>query len=273
MQGSTWLEAIVLGIVQGITEFLPISSSGHLVIVGELIRRITGAPLDAEASLQLNIALHAGTLVSILWVYRADVLALRRRPWLCLAIVVATIPAAVIGLTAKDTIETAFSTPLLAGACLWITAGLLLAGQRGERGERDLDGLSQPRALAVGCFQAVALLPGVSRAGSTIAGGLLMGLKREAAAAFSFLIAIPAIGGATVLMLRDAIETGGTRGNPQVLLAGAATACIVGVASLRLLIRIVVARKLHWFAWYCAIVGTATIVWQISERLAGAAQP
>jgi undecaprenyl-diphosphatase len=272
MHGSTWLEAIILGIVQGITEFLPISSSGHLVIIGELIRRGTGEPLDPEANLQLNIALHAGTLLSILWVYRTDLLALPRRPWLCLAIVVATIPAAVIGLPAKDAIETAFSTPLLAGACLWITAGLLIAGQRGERGDRDLGELSQTRAAVIGCFQAVALLPGVSRSGSTIAGGLLVGLKREAAAAFSFLIAIPAIGGATLLMFLDVLEAGGTRSDPRVLLAGAATACIVGVLSLRLLIRIVVARKLHWFACYCAVAGTATVIWQVAERLAGGAR-
>jgi undecaprenyl-diphosphatase len=267
MHGSTLLEAIVLGVVQGITEFLPISSSGHLVIVGELIRQVKGTPPDPEANLQLNIALHAGTLLSILWVYRADVIRLPRRPWLCLAIVVATIPAAVVGLSAKDAIETAFSTPLVAGACLWITAALLIAGQRGERGDRDLENLSQGRALAVGAFQAVALLPGVSRAGSTIAGGLLVGLKRDAAAAFSFLIAIPAIGGATVLMLRDALETGGTRTDPRILLAGAATAALVGVLSLRALIRLVVARKLHWFAWYCALVGTATVVWQVVAQM------
>ncbi|HUG93172.1 MAG TPA: undecaprenyl-diphosphate phosphatase [Planctomycetaceae bacterium] len=266
MHGSTWLEAILLGVVQGITEFLPISSSGHLVIVGELIRRVTGERPDPEANLQLNIALHAGTLLSILWVYRADVLGLRTRPWLCLAIVVATLPAAAVGLTAKDSIEALFATPLVAGACLWITAGLLVAGQRCERGDKDLDGLSQGRALAVGAFQAVALLPGVSRSGSTIAGGLLMGLKREAATAFSFLIAIPAIGGATVLMLRDALETGGTRTAPGVLAAGAATACLVGVLSLRILIRLVVARKLHWFAWYCALAGTATVIWQLLDR-------
>jgi undecaprenyl-diphosphatase len=267
MQGSSWLEAIVLGVVQGMTEFLPISSSGHLVIVGELIRRATGTAPDPEANLQLNIALHAGTLLSILWVYRTDLLRLPFRPWLCLAIVVATIPAAVVGLAAKDTIETAFSTPLLAGACLWITAGMLIAGQRFDRGDRDVEQLSQFRALAVGTFQAVALLPGVSRAGSTIAGGLLVGLRREAAAAFSFLIAIPAIGGATVLMLRDALESGGTRTDPRILLAGAATAALVGVLSLRILIRLVVARKLYWFAWYCGVVGTATVVWQLAERL------
>ncbi len=303
---SAIVKAILLGVVQGIAEFLPISSSGHLVIFGELINRAFGHQASDAENLHFNVALHFGTLLSILVVYRNEVLGLFRMPRLCAAIVVATIPAAVVGLSFKDELESAFSTPLLAGCCLLVTAALLAVGQRFGGNAKPLDEITQADALAVGLFQAVALLPGVSRSGSTISGGLLRGLRRESAAAFSFLIAIPVIGGATLLTAKDVWKashdretvaaastlsarvdaadgeqtsvdapgpssngTGATQADgadPLALAVGAVVSFFVGVLSLRWLMRLISQRRLHWFAWYCAAAGISTIVWQLAER-------
>lgn len=269
MIGAEYVKAIVLGAIQGIAEFLPISSSGHLVICGAIWQEATGETASPEGDLALNVALHAGTLFSILWVYRRDLWAfVAARHWrLFMAIVVASIPAAIVGLAFKEHFEQAFATPLVAGCGLLVTATLLLLGQRLERGEWDLANVSPLRALVIGIFQAIALVPGISRSGSTIAGGLFMGLKRDAAAAFSFFIAIPAIGGAAVLTFKDAVVAGAPPHNVGALVAGAAVSFVVGVFALRGLLRVIARGKLHWFAAYCVLAGAATIVWQLSARL------
>jgi undecaprenyl-diphosphatase len=264
---TTYLEAILLGLLQGIAEFLPISSSGHLVIAGELLRRATGSASDPEANLRLNVALHAGTLLSILWVYRRDVLGLVRRPRLVALMVLATLPLVVIAVTIKDRVEAAFETPLVAGCGLLLTAACLWLTTRIDREQDDLERVSWRQAAVVGLFQAIAILPGVSRSGSTITGGLLVGLKREAATTFSFLVAIPALCGATLLMVRDVVEANDSAAvaiGP--LVAGGLVACVVGIVALEGLIRVVAAGRLHWFAAYCGVVGLATIAWQIGER-------
>jgi undecaprenyl-diphosphatase len=263
MMGSEILETVLLGIVQGIAEFLPISSSGHLVICGELLARFSGRPIDPEGNLQMNVALHVGTLGSILWVYRSELRALVGRRQLCVGIVVATIPLVIVGLTLRDWFERVFQTPLIAGCGLLVTAAMLWLGQKLEREEHELDGVSPRRALTVGLFQAFALVPGISRSGSTIAGGLLTGMRREAATTFSFLIAIPAILGAATLEGKKIWENGSVVGDPVALVLGMLTAFLVGVVALRWLLRIVSERKLHWFAAYCLTVGLATIVWQV----------
>lgn len=264
---SDALYAVILGVVQGIAEFLPVSSSGHLVICGELIQRWTGRAIDPEGDLRMNIALHIGTLFSILVIYRAELWELRRRPRVVAGIVIATLPLVVIALTPlKDWVEAAFQTPLVAGVGLLVTAALLAVGQRFERDADALDQLTPGGALAVGLFQAVAIVPGISRSGSTISGGLLIGLRREAAAAFSFLIAIPAIGGASVLMAKEVLERPTSLRDWPLWLLGGAVAFAVGLLALRWLIRLITRRRLHWFAWYCAAAGTATIVWQLLER-------
>lgn len=271
MIGGDYLQAIVLGIVQGIAEFLPISSSGHLVICGAIWQEATGRSASPEDDLALNVALHVGSLFSILWVYRRDLWALARaRDWrLCAAIIVATIPTAIVGLLFKDQFETAFATPLIAGCGLLVTASWLVLGQRLERGERSLAGITAARALAIGIFQAAALVPGVSRSGSTIAGALFVGAKRDAAAAFSFFIAIPAIGGAAALTFRDAIVSGVAPANAGALVLGAAVSFVVGVLALRGLLRVIARGKLHWFAAYCVLAGAGTIAWQLAVLAAG----
>ncbi len=257
------VEALVLGVVQGVAEFLPVSSSGHLVIFGDLLQKALGVQVDESHNLLLNVALHVGTLASILVVYWRELWGLLRRPRLCWAIVVATVPAAVVGVLFKDVFETAFSTPLVAGVGLLVTAVLLLAGQRLERAKERLESISTRSATVVGLFQAAALCPGISRSGSTIAGALLSGVDRQSATTFSFLIAVPAIGGAAFLTAMDVWKEGA--GNLQLVpvLLGAVTAFVVGVLSLRLLIRLVAQGRLYWFAVYCALLGLATVVWQV----------
>ncbi len=260
------LEAIVLGIVQGIAEFLPISSSGHLVIFSELLDRWLGIDASNSQKLQLNVTLHVGTLFAILVVYRADVRQLLHRPRLLTAIILASIPAGVIGIALLDFFKAAFETPLIAAIGLIMTAILLLVGQRWERNEDSLEQLSKRSAFAIGVFQGLALVPGISRSGSTIAGGLLAGLKREAATTFSFLIAIPAIGGAALLTLKDVLQGAGAGNSAAALILGGVTSFVVGLFALKWLIRIVSQRKLHWFAYYCLTVATLTLVWQLAER-------
>ncbi len=268
--GVEYFEAIVLGAVQGVAEFLPISSSGHLVILGELIQRLTGREVDPESNLQMNVALHVGTLFSILWIYRRDLWELRKRPGIVMAIIIATLPLVAIGLSPlKDWLEQGFSTPLFAGCCLLITAGLLAVAHRLETNRLALEELTPVRAGVIGLFQAIALFPGISRSGSTISGGLLLGFRREAAASFSFFIAIPAIAGAAILTLKDALT--GTPDPTAVgypwgaILLGTLVSFLVGLLALQWLLRLISQRRLIWFAWYCAAVGTATIVWQTVE--------
>lgn len=268
MSGGEFWNSVVLGIIQGIAEFLPISSSGHLVLSQELLGIAPVADEPSRAGLQINIALHLGTLGSILVIYWHDLLALRRQPQVCLAIAIATLPLVVIGLTLKDLLEQVFEEPLVASCGLLVTALLLAVGQRLERERLVVAQLGSAAALAIGLFQALAITPGISRSGSTIAGGLLTGLRREEAARFSFLIAIPAIGGATMLFVKDLLEA--TSGEANVPLGamgvGALTAFLVGLLALKGLLRIVAQRRLHWFSLYCGVVGFCTLLWQLLPR-------
>ncbi|MCA9070371.1 MAG: undecaprenyl-diphosphate phosphatase [Planctomycetaceae bacterium] len=271
MFGVEYVEAIILGAVQGIAEFLPISSSGHLVILGELIQRFTGREVDAESNLRMNVALHVGTLLSIFWVYRKDLWELRKRPAIVLGIIVATLPLVAIGLSPlKDAMKEGFNTPLIAGCCLLVTAALLASAHRWEANNLTLDEMSPWRAGVIGLFQAIALFPGISRSGSTISGGLLLGFRRDVAANFSFFIAIPAIAGAAVLTLKDALtepapvsSAAGYGWGP--ILVGTLVSFVVGLLALKWLLRLISQRRLHWFAWYCATVGILTIIWQVVE--------
>ncbi len=257
------LEAIILGVIQGVGEFLPISSSGHLVIGGELLENLLGTSSDPSEKLLLNITLHAGTLGSILVVYRQQVWNLRLQPRVGLLLVAASVPAAVLGLTFRDVFAKVFSTPMVVGVALYATAGLLVVGQRLERGEISYERLPLGKALLIGLFQAGALIPGISRSGSTISGGLLLGLNRESAATFSFLMAIPVIGGAALVEFKDILTGEATVGSPLALLVGGGVSFGVGVVVLRWLVELIAKGRLHWFAWYCTAVGTATIIWQL----------
>lgn len=259
-----YVYAAILGVVQGVAEFLPISSSGHLVIAEALIQECSSTPLpDWLKGMTMNVALHFGTLLSIAVVYWRDLLDLRKNLRLIAMIVLASVPVAVIGLIFKDQIEAAFDSTMAAGCGLLVTAVFLLIARKLQRGTLDLDKMPAWSAWFIGVFQAVAILPGISRAGSTVASGLVCGLKRQDAARFSFFIAMPAIGGATLLELIKIL-----RGKVamdiawQPMLLGGVISFVVGVLCLRWLIRLLVADRLHWFAIYCLILGSLTIAWQ-----------
>ncbi|MFM7058876.1 MAG: undecaprenyl-diphosphate phosphatase [Planctomycetota bacterium] len=260
------LFAILLGIVQGIAEFLPISSSGHLVIAQALLFQFSSAPLpEWLEGMTMNVALHFGTLLSITVVYRRELLDAVRQPRLLIQLIIASIPVAVVGLGFKDALEALFNNPMAAGCCLLVTAGILLTARRLQSGSVPLDALPMRSALLIGLFQAVAVLPGISRAGSTVGAGLMCGLKSREAARFSFFLAIPAIGGATLLETLKLFTRGDTT-HPEwlPLFVGAGVSFLVGTLSLRWLIRQLQANRLHWFAGWCLAAGLCTVIWQLS---------
>lgn len=258
-------DVIVLAIVQGIAEFLPISSSGHLVVLGAILQRLGDASVLASlrGSPTLEIILHAGTLGSILLIYWRRIVDLLWRDRRVLPLlVVGTIPAAAVGLTIKHSFEWILKSTPLAGGMLLVTGVMLIALGRLQTRDGDYRGLTWRSALLIGCFQAFAILPGISRSGSTIFGGRLLGLRNDDSVTFSFLLAIPAILGATVLAVKDVVEAemataGGL--NLGVLIAGAVVSFVVGVVALRWLIGWSRLDRLHWFAWWCIPAGMLTL--------------
>jgi undecaprenyl-diphosphatase len=250
----TYLEAILLGVVQGITEFLPISSDGHLLIVEHWLgRKVDNVPI--------NVALHAGTLLSIIVVFYRDLVATLRKPQLMIAIVVATLPLIPFGLFFKRIVDETLNSLPAAGVGLLITSAFLFLATRVREGTRTLDEVTAWDGLVVGLFQLLAPAPGVSRSGSTILGGLLRGLTREAAARFSFLIAVPAITGALVLYSRKLLKgNGGEALALGPLAAGAVVSFVVGIVAIKVLMAVVVRRQLAGFAWYCLLLGSAVLV-------------
>jgi len=267
-----YVYAVILGVVQGVAEFLPISSSGHLVIAEALLRSLAGKELPVWLQgMTMNVALHFGTLMSIGLVYFRDLLALWHRPRLLALIVLASVPVGIVGLKFKDQLETIFDNALAAGGCLMITGLILFIARRMQRreqtGEQDLAKMPVRTAVVIGVFQAVAILPGISRAGSTVGAGLMCGLRGPDAARFSFFLAIPAIGGATLLELLKILgETESSIPSWSPVLAGAVVSFVVGVLCLRWLIRLLSEDRLHWFACYCLSVGLATVLWQLQLR-------
>ena len=247
------LSAALLGIVQGMTEFLPVSSSGHLVLFQSWLP-VVGDPLA------FDLALHLGTLIPVLWVYRADLAGVvvdttrgqgpfLERPGvrLMLLLVAATIPTAIIGLSLEDLFEKLFHTPTAVGAAFAVTGTFLWFTKKLRQGDTPAHGLRWGHAVGIGLAQGLAITPGISRSGSTIAAGLFLGMDREAAARFSFLLSIPAILGAVVLKAGD-LDFSGAAMTP--LLVGVATSAVSGYIALRLLIRLVRAGDFSKFAYY-----------------------
>ena len=250
-----YLSAAVLGVLQGIAEFLPISSSGHVLLGASLLDESLETP-------DFNLAVHLGTLGSILVVYRKQLWDRRADVRLWPRVAVSTLPLVVVGLFLKDRVEAALESPEYVGFFLLLTAAFLALIPKVEpTGEgRSLDEVRWSDALAIGLFQAVAILPGVSRSGSTIFGGTLRGLGRVAAADYSFFIAIPAICGAAVLHGKDVFEEG-LKTPAAVLVWGAVIAFGVGIVALKLLLSLVAKGKIQWFAAYCGLLGAAAIAW------------
>ena len=250
----TWWKLAVLAIVQGVTEFLPISSSGHLLVLEHW--------MDLSSDLtDINIVLHAGTLLSILIVYRARIGRMLFSDRRLLALVFAgTIPAVAIGLGVKLCLESLLEIPLVAAVCLPVTGAILFWCQRHPPGELICENLSWKGAVAIGFAQAFAILPGISRSGTTIAAGLACGLSREEAAAFSFLLAIPAISGAAVLESVSVLKGEPISTPLSMLLAGAILAAVVGWFSLHWLLKVLQRGQLQYFGVWCVLLGVVVLL-------------
>lgn len=257
------LVVLILAVLQGIAEFLPISSSGHLVVIGRM--------LGSDGGTALNVVLHFGTLISIVIFYRRRILELLGSDrWVVPLLIIGTVPAAVLGLWIKK--GTLFGKsyawvtddPLLAGFMMVVTGCLLLLLQRIREGVLEYQKMGFMRAFLIGVAQAIALLPGISRSGSTIVAASSLGLTRQSAATWSFLLAIPAIGGAMLLEAIDLVRGEVTVTTPVPLLVmGAAVSAVVGLFSLRILVRLLDRGRLHWFAYWLIPFGMAVAVWQM----------
>ncbi|MFN9539217.1 MAG: undecaprenyl-diphosphate phosphatase [Planctomycetota bacterium] len=254
---SETFQVIVLAIVQGISEFLPISSDGHLIAVESLLPGI-------EDKTEINLILPFGTLLSIIVFYWRQLLQLltsdrRVIPLLILG----TVPVAIVGVIIKKKFPELIENPLLGGFMLVVMGLLLLLMEWIKGGETDYRKMAPRVALLIGIAQVFALLPGISRSGTTILTGCLLGLQRQSAATFSFLLAVPAIAGATLLEGLDIYEQGGVKCDPQAAFLGCALAFVIGLVALNLLVRLLNQGKLHWFAYWLIPFGVANVVWQL----------
>jgi len=256
------IESVLLGILQGLTEFLPVSSSGHLVLAQELLTGFKGAPAA------FDVLLHGGTLAAVLIYFRDDVLQLMRGMltpgdggWrLPVLLIIGSVPAGIVGVFFSDMIEPLFSAPRVAAIGLLITSGVLVVAWRLRgRGYRSLAGLTIFSAILIGSAQALAIMPGISRSGTTIAVGMFIGLKGRDAARFSFLLSIPAIAGALILESGSLAATG----LPLSYLAGAMAAALVGWASIAFLMKLLDRENLLPFALYCLALGSLSLVFLV----------
>ena len=254
------LQAIILGIVQGLTEFLPVSSSGHLQLANEIL----GTDLNPDSNLTFSLTLHAATVLSTIVILWAEIWKLLKGIFsrtftaeqaYVLKIVISMIPVGIVGLFFKDYIEAAFSSIAVVGVMLLITAALLSFAYYAK--PRQKEELSYRDAFIIGLAQAVAVLPGLSRSGSTIATGLLLGNKKESVAQFSFLMVLPPILGNALLDCLKGAFGGGVETLP--LVAGFVTAFVTGCIACKWMIDIVKRGKLIWFAIYCAVAGVVAL--------------
>lgn len=246
-----YAQAIILAIVQGVTEFLPISSSGHLVIMQKLFN-------FSQPPVLFDIFVHVGTLGAIIIYFKKELKIIIRKNKILLMVVIGTLPAAVIGFFLQNYIVQIFNSLRMVGISLLITAGLLFSSKFIKEPSRDFKYLNWKDALFVGFFQALAILPGVSRSGSTIVSGLWRGLKRENAFIFSFSLAIPAILGALVLQVPALFDSPYFYLNQSIL--GMIVAGIVGYFTLRILEKTLKSTKFHWFSVYCLILGLIVLI-------------
>ena len=260
------LSYIAQGLVQGISEFLPISSSGHLTLLQHFLK--LG---DLDANLLTSVALHFGTLLAVIFYFRADILPYftvsgwkdpdRRK--VALLVIIGSVPTAIIGLKFKDHFKALFANPVAVCFALFTTGLLLLLCEKLKR-KTDLVALEATpwwKAVIVGIMQGLAITPGISRSGSTIATSLMLGIKSEDSAKFSFFLMIPAVGGATLLEAKDVIE----QGLPESiaiggLAVGTLVATITGFLALKLLVYMIKQQKLSYFSYYLFTVSIISLV-------------
>ena len=269
-------QAIILGIIQGITEFLPISSSGHLVILPFFLNW----QLPAKETFIFNVLVQIGTLVAVIFYFRKDLALIisdffkqllagkpfathgARMGWL---LILATIPAGLAGLFLADVVEAAFSSPLVAGIALLVTAVLMILAEKISQNIGDTQDITFLTALFMGVMQVFAMFPGISRSGSTISGGMMRHLKREAAGKFSFLMSIPVMLAAGALSAYQMVTEVPDLGSFLPIMAiGFLTAMVVGYVAIRWLLKFLVKNSLIYFSVYCIVLGGLTIlVWAV----------
>ena len=264
------LQAIILGIIQGLTEFLPISSSAHLVLTPYFL----GWQFPEEEAFIFNVLVQNGTLLAVIVYFWKDLKSIvmgfiqallqgkpfgnenARMGWY---LILATIPAGLFGLTIYDQVEAAFSSPVLTAVFLLVTAGLLILVERIGKRSRCLADLKWKDALIIGGFQAMAVFPGVSRSGSSIAGGMARNLDRPAAARFAFLMSIPVMLAAGLLETASLVQSPDVGRLLPIILAGFITSAVVGYLAIRWLIGYLMRHSLNAFALYCTALAVVTL--------------
>ena len=272
----TYLEAAILGLVQGLAEFLPISSSGHLALLQQWFG------IDENKVLLFAVLLHAGTLVSVFIVYWKDIwelivelcltikdlctgkgLRLEERPVrkLGVMIIVATIPTAIIGILFSDLFDKLYTSVLPIGIGLVITGFLLVMAERTGTSSRGIEKMNFRNALFIGTVQGIAICPGISRSGSTLFGSLICNLDRKFAVKFVFLISIPSILGSAIMETPDAIAAGMEMSQLGPIIVGMAVAAVSGLIAIKTMIKIVSDKKLSYFSYYVWALGAAVIIY------------
>lgn len=261
----SWFEAVILGIVQGLTEFLPVSSSGHL----EITKALFGDDSLPEESLMMTVVLHAATAVSTIVIFRKDILEILKGLFqlknneqfqFSVKVIISMIPAAAIGVLFEDEIEQFFSGNLtLVGSMLILTAGLLFLA---DKAKSTLNPVSYKNAFIIGIAQAIAILPGISRSGATISTSVILGVDRQKAARFSFLMVVPLILGK---MAKDILsgDLAQSQTEPILLILGFIAAFIAGLVACQWMIALVKKSQLKYFSFYCFIVGIIAIVYTL----------
>lgn len=272
------LQGIIIGIVQGLTEFLPVSSSAHLVFVQNL--------LGVESSLAFDTFLHLGSLIAVLWFFRYDIYKMLKSWWLSLGdilqgrfregfyddpykrlawyVIMATIPVGIVGLLFEDSVDALFSGALYVPAFfLFVTGTILYLSQRMPSGNINYNNITKKEALFMGLGQACAILPGLSRSGTTIAAGLTIGLDKEFAAKFSFILSIPAILGAFLLQAKDIGSAMDANFLPVIL--GFIASIIAGYMAIKWMLDLVQNRNLDIFSYYCWLMGLIVFMGSIAH--------
>ena len=272
------IQAIIIGVVQGLTEFLPVSSSAHLVFAHNI--------LNVESSLAFDVFLHLGTLIAVLWYFRYDIIKMLKSWWLSLGdllqgrfmqgfredpykrlawyVILATIPVGIVGVLFEDAVDSLFAGALYVPAFfLFVTGTILYLSQRMPGGNINLHNITKKEALFMGLGQACAVLPGLSRSGTTISAGLVAGLDKEFAAKFSFILSIPAIFGAFVFQLKDIGSAMDANFLP--ILLGFVASIIAGYFAIKWMLDLIKNKSLDIFAYYCWIVGIVVFMGSIAH--------
>ncbi|OGF47133.1 MAG: undecaprenyl-diphosphatase UppP [Candidatus Firestonebacteria bacterium RIFOXYA2_FULL_40_8] len=249
----TLLESIILGIVQGLTEFLPVSSSGHLVVIQSFFKNFS------QPGILFDVTLHLGTALAVVIYFRKRIVEICKNVKLLMLVLVATAVTGVIGVTFKDAFEKMFTDVKLVGAAFIVTALILLFAERVKPGNKTEKEMSWLNALFVGLIQGIAIIPGISRSGSTISAGLFAKLDRKFAAEFSFLLSIPAVVGAAVLQARHITKDDMVNNDIMIYITGLLVAAITGFFCTKLLVNIIQKQKLYYFSIYLLVIGTIVL--------------